>query len=298
MSQVAVLSVRPSGKFGEQMKLITILVAGILATPVFAADSDWIGFDYRSGRIAFPIKLDGREVMAVIDARAEANGVARALDWAPNGDNVNIELAGKPVEVDDVLLMPLTSADFLIGKAFFRDYLLQIDYPNSRIRMLHRDNSNIKKTANVKMKSVSGSTFPVVEVHINGEDRQWLVLDPGTTSGLLLTRERALRKGWLDRFEAAEPETAGDYGDHDTFLMPEFMIGPYTLESVTASVPTESGPKAARILADARNTGSRLSGNRTKRPDGKLGYEILRNFVVTIDYRKSLLHLAEPVPES
>jgi hypothetical protein len=45
---------------------------------------------------------------------------------------------------------------------------------------------------------------------------------------------------------------------------------------------------------DSARTGTRIKKNNS---DGILGYDVLKHFVVTIDYKLSLLHLAPPVEE-
>ena len=69
-------------------------------------------------------------------------------------------------------------------------------------------------------------------------------------------------------------------------------IGPFTLENPVVTVQAEG---------ETTNVGQELQqrlGSRLKKAesDGILGYDVLKHFVVTLDFKRSLLHL-EPPPE-
>lgn len=79
----------------------------------------------------------------------------------------------------------------------------------------------------------------------------------------------------------------------DVFYLPTMTIGPYTLENVRVSVPAEGGKvNLQQYRPDDWSTGTKIK--RSKAADGILGYEILKHFVVTIDYKRSLLNLDVP----
>ncbi len=274
------------------MRILLIMVAGLFATTVHAAVSDWLEFENRGGRLTIPVEVGGEPAIAIIDASIKANGMA--LSGVTGEQSVSLGLSGMTVVLDKVVEMPLVDGDVLIGSEFFREFLMQVDYPNQRIRFLDRESADIKKTANVKMKRMSGSRYPVVRVGVNGEDQPWLAFDIGSTSELSIDRGKAEKKKWLGSFAAHE--NAASFGSRDAVYVPELSIGPYSLENVVMTVPPEGfDVDGQRILADGRNTGSRLTGKRTRAPDGNLGLEVLKRFVLTIDYKRSLLFIEEPV---
>jgi hypothetical protein len=67
-------------------------------------------------------------------------------------------------------------------------------------------------------------------------------------------------------------------------------IGPFTLENVIMMVPGE-GEKTTIGRESPARPGSRLKKDSE---DGILGYDVLKHFIVTIDFNRSLLHLAPP----
>ena len=74
------------------------------------------------------------------------------------------------------------------------------------------------------------------------------------------------------------------------FNNPTMTIGPFTLENVIVMVPGE-GEKATVGRESSAKPGSRLKKDKL---DGILRYDVLKHFVVTIDFKRSLLHLAPP----
>ena len=74
--------------------------------------------------------------------------------------------------------------------------------------------------------------------------------------------------------------------------MPTVTIGPFTLENVISTVPA-AGEKTTVGQATSADLRTRMQNASA---DGLLGYEVLKHFVVTIDFKRSLLHL-EPPPE-
>ena len=272
------------------MKQGLFLIAALLLS-LGAHASEWIDYSNGDGRIAIPVTIDGKDAVAVIDSARRGIVVSSSVVAEDGADRFGVDIAGTQVTVDDARVAPLSSADLLLGRTFFDDHVLQIDFPNQRLRLIDRKSSNIKKTANVKMKDLSGSRLPVVRVNVNREYKPWIVFDIGNTEGLSFTRERAEKRGWLERFETLEGAST------PSFYLPELALGPFTHSNVVASV-AGYGVDQTRILADGRNTGSRLSGNKVKLPEGRLGYEVLRQYVATIDFKRLLLRLAEPVDDS
>ena len=300
------------------MKKLVMLWVLLLPAISAAAVSEWVQFENRDGHIAIPIKLHGQDATAILDSGADHNGVSMTfLEQNPDAwkkgravevsgafgkmtthfaNNVELELFGVPIAVDQTVPMQLGDIDFLIGLRFFENFIVQIDYPNSRIRIIDHKSLKLKKVANVRMKRMRGAAHPVVKVDFNGEYKPWLMLDTGNNSGLLMSRAQVEKQGWLERFETLSDTDTGVVTtvETETFALPEFTIGPYTLENVIVTVPAAG--EAVRVTQTGRqdwSTGTRIKSS-SKEADGILGYDVLKHFVVTIDYKRLLLHIEAP----
>jgi len=76
----------------------------------------------------------------------------------------------------------------------------------------------------------------------------------------------------------------------ERFNLPELTIGPIVLENVVVIVPGE-GEKTNVGQDVIAKLGTRIKETAS---DGILGYDVLKHFVVTIDYKRSFLHLGVP----
>lgn len=299
------------------MRQVWILTALLMPAICNAAASAWLPFDNRDGHIAIAIKINGQPATAILDSGAEINGVAAEfLEANPDAytpgravmisgafgemdthlaNNLQLELFGVPIEVDKVVPVLMTGADFLGGLRFFENFIVQIDYPNSRIRVIEHESMNLKDVANVRMKRQRGAVQPVVEVDVNGEKTAWLMLDTGNSGAMLMPRSLVTEFRWLERFDSIQSAAIGvtTSAELETFALPEFTIGPYTLENVIVSVPAEGQENNLGQTSNRdRSTGTRI--NMSKKSDGILGYDVLKHFVLTIDYKRKLMHIGVP----
>jgi hypothetical protein len=220
-------------------------------------------------------------------------GVAGERDVALiNG--LEVDMFGAAFELNQVvpLSLPNSDEDVIIGLGFFNNFILQIDYPNSQMRILTHDALKLKKLANVRMKKAAGSPQPIVKVDMNGEAKFWLTLDTGNNSGILIPRSSATRFGWLEKYGTTEGQVSGvtEVTNTEHFNLPELTIGPIVLENVQVIVPGEGEVMNVGKSVRAK-TGTRLKETSS---DGILGYDVLKHFIVTIDYKHSFLHLGIP----
>ena len=204
---------------------------------------------------------------------------------------------GSNFRLDQLMPLGVRSVELLVGLPFFDNYIVQIDYPNKRLRLIDHKSLNLKKIANVRMKRERGTQHPLVQVNLNDEYKPWVVLDTGNSSGLLMPRKHAKRKGWLERFSSEDALGVGVnamVSRNQRFNLPMLEIGPHVLENVIITVPAE-GQKT--LVGEGAAHGSR-KGISKKTSKGILGYDVLRHFIVTIDFRRSLLHMELPAEES
>jgi hypothetical protein len=296
------------------MRVFIVILTLLWSFSACAGVSVWIPFDSGRGHISIPVTLNGEESRAILDSGATGNGVSERFLERHEGEYSNgkqvllegingvrkvrlvngldIEMFGTSFKIDHLMPLRQYSGDLVIGLRFFESFVLQIDYPNSRLRILTHDVLDLKEHANVKMKKSGGSAQPMVEVDLNDEHKLWLMLDTGNNTGIFMPRSVAVRHNWMEEFGAADSLVSGvtKVSSVQRFNIPTMTIGPFTLENVIVMVPGE-GEKTTVGKGSSAKPGSRLKKDKS---DGILGYDVLKHFVVTIDFKRSLLHLAPP----
>lgn len=296
------------------MKFIITAVVLALSINASAAVSEWVPFDSRGGHISIPVTVNGVETRALLDSGADGNGISerflanheaeykRGRPVIVSGiggerkvhriNGLKIGMFGTEFEIDQMIPLHLWNADVLIGLGFFNNFILQIDYPNSQLRIITHDSLKLKKLANVRMKKAADSPQPIVKVDMNGETDLWLTLDTGNNSGILIPRRVAAKFDWLEKYGANKSQLLGvtKSTDVERFNLPELTIGPVVLENVVVIVPDEG--EESNVGREVRaKVGTRIKETSS---DGILGYDVLKHFVVTIDYKRSFLHLGVP----
>jgi hypothetical protein len=281
-----------------------------------AGVSAWIPFEIGNGHIRVPVTLNGEETWAILDSGATGNGISERFLASREGeykfgrkvrvtgvlgerdvrliDGIDIGIFGSKFTIGELMPVRTYSFDFIVGLPFFENYILQIDYPNSRLRIIGHDAFDLKPYANVKMRRIGGAGAPVVKARLNDQWSPWLLLDTGATGGIFIKRGDAERFDWLETFATEKGRVRGvnKVGGTERLNLPFMTIGPFTLESPIVTVQAEG---------ETTNVGQELQmrlGSRLKKAesDGILGYDILKHFIVTMDFKRSLLHL-EPPPE-
>jgi predicted aspartyl protease len=223
-----------------------------------AGVTHWVDFELENGHIKIPVTVAGIEGKAILDTGAQLNGINKTfirkhqLEF-DKGKSVNVKGAygnQKRVSYNNVPVI-LLGVDFsldhlvetrlghnsnvlLLGAGFFEKFIVQLDYPNKKMRLMTRDAIDIRKVENVRMESDKGSGLPIVWVRLNDEISDWLILDTGSNSGLALKRSTATSNGWLDKYKVKDGTSLGvnAMAFTQSFRLPTLKIGPYTLENV------------------------------------------------------------------
>ena len=179
-----------------------------------------------------------------------------------------------------------------LGAGFLKLFVFQFDYPNQRVRMISRDSLDMKQLKNVESKKSRDGGSPLVKVNLNNESDVWLILDTGASGGILLERSVAAKRDWLDRYPALEASARGvnATADLQAFNLPTMTIGDFEIENPIILVP-ELGDELAIFESNAE-LGTRIP--KSRKAKGLLGFDILKHFVVTIDYKSGYVHLEAP----
>ncbi len=294
--------------------MLFIVLAASWTSRVSAGVSTWVDFSLANGQVLVDTAVSGIPGKSLIDSGAQINVINQDflrlhdLSFATGknitlsgvkGSNetvtyrdVPVSLFGNELNFKDVVAADLGQSDLqlLIGSGFLHLMVFQLDYQNERMRVFTRDALDLKALKNVKSRRDPNSGAPIIQVRINDERNVWLLLDTGSSGGVLLDRRVAQANGWLDQFVTVDSSVRGvvETAETETFRIPTLGLGPFELGDVPVTVPA-SGEKFELFTREG-NTASRINRGRYKF-EGILGYDVLRHFVVTIDYKSGAVHL-------
>lgn len=298
-----------------QIKNILFYFSLFFSSSVIAGVTPWIDFEANSGHIKIPVTINGIEGKAILDTGSQINVInsvfisKNQLDFSHGkkykiqgvfGVNSRSSFNKVPVSIFDTefILDNLVSAPFghpnnqiILGAGFFSRFVVQIDYPQSKMRIMSRDAINLKDIKNVKMQPDIGTGKPIVRVKLNNEMSAWLLLDTGNAGGIMIDRKVAKNKQWLEKYSSKSSVSRGvnTVGFTEVFRLPSIKFGPYELENVLTSVPGEN--QSTNITHQSDIKWSHIKGKKVR---GLLGYDVLKHFVVTIDYKRGYMHVIAP----
>lgn len=242
------------------------------------------GINAVSGRFLEEGEYDRRGDIQIVDA------LGREEDYdVVSGFKVNI--FGAELEFGRTVLMEERREALILGRPFIEQFVFQFDYVNERFRMIPRDMVDISEHANIRAVIDQDSGLPFVRVGLNERVDTWLLLDTGAPF-LVLDENFASGQGLFDAADRDSAYLAGvnSVDSATRFVVDEVKIGPFVIEQAAAMSPTN---------ADATITSRTRTGSRIRNPvaQGILGADILQHFLLTIDYKLGLVHLApgEPV---
>jgi predicted aspartyl protease len=328
---------------------------GLLVATAAGAQG-WIPIEVREGLLTFAARVEGEETRAALNTSAPFSSVDAAFAArvglglsgkrqrvaSAGGSRVvaseaelEVELFGERVVLRDTPALHHPDTPLLLGAAFLEPFVLQIDYPGSRMRIVARDALPLRERANVPMRAAEGSCsrrgrdlsgdvgagvsdfarygfpglggargetpcLPAVKVEFAGGKKAWLLLDTGAAGPLVVSRLFAKRAGWLDSYRRGSQQVADVFGATttvDMLVLPSVKLGPYELGDVPVAVPAEGERALApEQTTDRVETGTHVT--RGARASGRIGYDALRHFVVTIDLQRKLLQVAQPAKEA
>lgn len=296
-------------------KRILVTLIMLLTTPSDAAVSKWVSIVLENGHVKIPVTVSGIETFAILDTGAQINGINYAFVKKHNlklkgsnkirlkglyeeeiktgFNNIPITLFGFETELNEAVEISLGrhTTGILIGAGFFSKFIVQLDYPNQRMRIITRDSLNLKGIENIQVKRQRGTGQPLVKVSFGeGSTPFWALLDTGNNGGLLIERGLANKQGLLEKITNTSI-SAGVNGMRtiESVRVDEFVFGPYVLENVLVGIPAEG--QTSNIEDQKSFTGTRIKSVKQK---GVLGYDILKHFVLTLDYHSGNAHIAAP----
>ncbi|MBU2978533.1 aspartyl protease family protein [Alteromonas sp. C1M14] len=279
---------------------------------VFSAVSAWTDFTLDNGHVFIPVTIEGIESRAILDSGSQIDSINKAFigkhelsfDKGPFVNikgvhkvekkrtyrNVTVDIFGSEFELDRLVESSLGhhTNGMLLGAGFFYNFIVQLDYPHKKMRLLTRDTVDMGEAANVKSVSQKGTGMPIAQIEIDGVSL-WLLVDTGNAGTVLIDRRTASKVGLLDKVEGTSTSFgANGFGVNEVATSSLVKFGPYEIDNVKISFPAE-GQKTN--LESRYESLSRIKG---KRVVGLIGYDLLKDFIVTLDYKYGKLHIILP----
>lgn len=168
--------------------------------------------------------------------------------------------------------------------------VVQIDYPNKRIRFLDRD--AVKFEGNVPTRR-GDCGEPLVQVEVRGK-KAWMLFDTGN-AGPRLFKGGFVRWHEMDEFETRQVGPGSGIitmGRTQGLQIPGFRPGPYPFETLLGQYIVEGGEDG---FVEGKQSQSESHIRRDhSRYDRILGADLIKNFIGTTALGKRKVHFALP----
>lgn len=283
----------------------------------FADVTPWVDIELINGRMFIETEISGISGLALIDTGSQFNAINRGFieahdlnfrkrdevmiggafgtDYVTRYREVPVEVFGAELVFEDLVEIDVGPPDrqLTIGAGFLKLLLFQFDYPNQRMRAMSRDVVDLKNLSNVESKQDPAGGAPIVGLNLNDEDDVWVVLDTGSSGGILLDRKVAEKHNWLKHYPAIDDAGSGIISSArlQRFNLPVVTLGDFRIENPIIRVPAKG--QEAQFFERSAYGGSRIP-RRVRKAEGIMGYDLLKHFVVTIDYAHGYVHVAPP----
>ncbi|MEO1574910.1 MAG: hypothetical protein AAFU65_08115 [Pseudomonadota bacterium] len=272
------------------------------ALPALGSDTNasenkggWTPFNLNDGVVAFAAHVWRRELGVTLGSASPSSSVSDAFVQAALADagesgaavsqdapplpQLPVLIASRRVKLPEVYRVPEEMGDGLhAGRAFFSGVIVQLDYPNRRLRVLDQDALNLKILSNVRARRVNQRIGTHVELSVDGKPF-WAALATEYSGALMAPRGLAGRLGWLDEGASAQGAVEDHRGREvvtDGVTLPAVQIGPYQVNNVDV-VLMEDGD-------------SPLPGD-YEQETAIIGNELLQHFQLSIDLDRAFLHI-------
>ncbi len=294
---------------------IVVVWLSICSLALRAQAPQWTKIDTSGGLIKVSSSIAGIKGYSIIDTGASVSAInslfikRHELDLPRLGSKASIQgvVSEKSVDIYAPIQVEILDANLnvsslvdvelddselqlIVGAGLLRQFVFQFDYPRQRMRLLSRDAVQIKKARNVKSKRAFTGGPPLLKVRLNDEINAWLMLDTGSTGGVILDRKIVKRTSWLSSLEISREVIRGihEFGQTDTFLLPTIRFGPFELGSVKVS--TQIRGAQFKMFEQVTLTGTHIPRS-SSTADGLVGYEVLKHFVISLDYKGGHVHI-------
>lgn len=300
------------------MQKYLFLLLTLLPFFTFGQDTNWQSFKLVDGHIHVPVTINDVDGFAVIDTGATTTGVSNHLIQQHSEKytfgrpvpvsgifgkrkvrpvhNVNISTLNKSINYRRILPIPTLDKEednviALIGMDFLSQFVLKIDYPNSRISLAKRSTFSFEKSSNTKLIRTKYSRRPIVQLLIENSTPVTLTLDTGNSGEVVINRQILEDNELLQGVDITPTKGSGIFEtmEMEYFLLSNLQIGPHKISKAGfVTVPVDKKSNFDRIH---NYTGYK---SRKSKIRGIVGYSLLKDFVITLDIKSNYLRLDRP----
>lgn len=300
---------------GLILKILLSLIFLFLTLKCTAEVTNWVDFNLEGGHVKIPVTVKGIDTYAILDTGAQLNAINKAfttkhdltfdkgskikvqglfgIEKKQTFKNVPVSFFGIETKLNKIAEVNLGyhTNGLLLGGGFFNNFVVQLDYPNRKMRLITQDSVEVAKFKNIEIQSQKGTGMPIVKIGLPDNRHLWLLLDTGNSGGMMIERKVANSMGWLEGIDSKSSMSLGVNTTIETedFRIPLLQFGPFELENVLVTVPAEG--KNSYLNSQYQKTGSRIKGRKVQ---GIIGYDVLKHFLITVDYKRGHAHIGLP----
>ncbi len=247
------------------------------------------------GSVHFTGYVGGQEADVRLGSASPSNAIREAfflslavdavpsenVDTEPPVSELPILITSRKVALPSVYRQQVVAFDVHAGRDFFSESIVQLDYPNKRMRILDEDALKLRDLANVPARRVDRDIGTHLQMQISGQ-AVWAAIATEYSGALMIPRALALEHGWI----ADEPVELGAIVDErgselisEGVTVDHIDLGPYRVADVTAVI-LEAGESP---LAGPDEQSTVIIGN-----------DLLRYFQISIDLDRAYVHVQTP----
>jgi len=289
--------------------LLFTVGATLLPGVIEAASNNCQRFTTAFGNIQIAVKIKDTEVPAVLTTSnigsSISNSLARDLRLTQREDpgrrvisdtgraqeylyspNVPLTLFGIETVAEQMAIMNSDDRFITLSLRMFDNLIIQIDFPNSRMCFLSREALDLRQEQNIELDSGARFGTPTIRVTLNNDFETWLDFSPSFGGGLR-----------VDEFTARTLElepTEGNQNPASPFLgstVNTLTFGPYELGSIPVQYPRDD-VRSNLTRRQETLTNTNIQADRQTR--GRIGMEVLKHFIVTMDFEAERMHVFAP----
>lgn len=296
--------------FAGRLRHVAVLIALMLSGPILADAVDeagWIAFADGHHVPAIEVDVNGETTVALIDTAMSVNALSETFahragisfgdrsisvrdvrdnEQLPVSGNFTLGIGGAEVGMDSAVVLPIERFGLVLGRPVLKALLVQIHYPERKLRLLPLGASGFEGNVQAKRGRFHQ---PMIRTRIDGRT-SWLSLDTSNDTFSLIASDFASAKLDVEALDSAAYAGTGIpiWPDMNLVRIDRLELGPFNVEGVVAAVPSGRAAASAATVYGGDRIHARTGA------DGVLGYELLRNFVLTMSMAQDEYHLYPP----
>jgi hypothetical protein len=263
-----------------------------------ANDGAWTAMTIDQGSVRFTAHISGEPVDVRLGSASPSNSILESfvrahgdtgqradddtpLDQQPPIVDLPLLISSRRIVLPAVYRVDGMAFDLHVGRDFFADAIVQIDYPNRRLRALDEDALALRKLANVPARRVDEQIGTHIRIDVQGED-VWAALATEYSGALMIPRALARQHGWIRGDDVELGQVIDSYGNEilsEGVDLESITIGPYRINDVRAVI-MEDGESP---LAGAYEQMTAIVGN-----------DLLKYFQLSVDLDRAYVHIQTP----